>query len=229
VVDSGTSPGAQAWRLRRRRRTIWSVGSLLVVIAVITVWPRGQATDEVATGPSPETTRPVDTAPFELPRNDGPTTIPDDQLETTSTLPPPVTRPPTTQAPTTQPPPTTTLPPTTTTTLPYAPPDDLPCQALLKYFELIVAAPDLRDRPRVLAELAYDRLTEALILLRRADDPVFDPTIDFVGEVRKQVRAAQTLEEIIAVIDVIVAPGKDPRLAPMVEHSRKVCPAFLLA
>lgn len=218
-----SSPGHAEWRRRRRLRILTVLGGLLLVVGVITVWPRSgdEGIDELATSPYREGSTTVDTSPFALVRDeDAPSTIPDDQLTTTLALPPPTTAQPTTPPPST----TSTVPPSTTTTLPRVAARDHLCKAILNFYKIVLTAPSLLDRPLVLRQLAEDRLTDAIRELRLADERRYATEISLIESIRTNLRDAQTREQLDAAMKPLIGGATDPRLAELRTHGRENCP-----
>lgn len=220
ITNAGGGPSHRDWRRRRRLRVALILSGLLLVVGIITVWPRGGGeTDEIAAGQlDGSTTTTLDTRPFQLILPDGPTTIPDEDLETTTQPPPP--RP--TAPPTTTSPPTTTIPPTTTTTLPPIPPDDPICQAFVKLFEFARAGKQGVDDTTMFGRRVLALVNEWIEKLPQMDPPVDAGAIEKLTDIQTRLRDRPTDEEFWGILNDLLQP--DPRFAPLIAYRDRVCP-----
>lgn len=227
TANGMSGPTPVDWRRKRKRRVLAIIGGLLLAIVVITVWPRSgdPGTDELATSDFREPKATIDTSPFTLPENDGPTTIPEDQLVTTTDTAPP-TAPPTPPPTTTPPPPTTTIPPTTTTTLvplPASHPDPI-CNGFIDLITLTREArggltADGPEAARTLASLARR--------LRSLDRSAYADASDSLDRAAARLRRASSVDEIRAIMEEVIAPN--PEFAAIIDHATRVCPEILAA
>ncbi|WP_426574200.1 hypothetical protein [Aquihabitans sp. McL0605] len=200
---------------------IVGIAVLLVVGLSVTLVKRGSSGD-TATGSAPgyDASGPkVSDRPFSLaePQVTGSTTLPDGVLSPTSSTTAPFTT-------------TTIAPPTTTTTtLPTVPAGDAACQALLRYFEVLAAAPSMRDRTSDLRTFTVDHLNDAVGLLRQAGATTYAPTIAIVQQVIDDARRAATAAALEQATVPLRSNANDVAFAPLLSHAQATCPDLPLA
>jgi FtsP/CotA-like multicopper oxidase with cupredoxin domain len=224
LAPAPTPRAALASRSARRRRLL--AGAVALVVAVVA--PACGDADRASTGDTPGfdgNGRTIDTRPFDLPElgGDGATTLPDEFFENPALT--------TTTAPTTTAPTTTS----TTTTLPLPGPQADPvCGAFVELLRVLresSAAQEAGEGAAQVIAIGNEPLGEIVETLRRVDAERYEIAIDMFSDLRTELVAATSDEEVDEIVTLLA--GLDARYdqaaAPAIEHMSTTCPDVLAA